>query len=118
MSVDFDALVLAPVAAAFGTPVYYYTATTGPIGPLSGVFNDRYTEIKFQDGIQVVETSIVLGIRAALFAVQPVRNEWFRIKGILYRIQEPPEPDGMGDLKITLAAATNADAALMRAPGA
>jgi hypothetical protein len=112
--VDFDAILRA-CGESFGEPVYYYTALTGPIA-LTAVFNDRYQETKLQDGIEVVGTSIVLGIRAALFPVQPVQSELFRIRGVLYVIANPPEPDGLGDLKITLRAATDAESSRMRLP--
>lgn len=115
MTVDFDATVLVAANAAFGTTVYYYTALTGPL-TLTGIFNDKYQETKFDGGLEVTETSIVLGIRAALFPVEPVRGEYFRVRGILYVISDPPEADGLGDLKIRLRAASNEEAARMRLP--
>lgn len=113
--IDFDATVLAACAAAFGETAYYYTALTGPFA-VTGIFNDRYQETKLQDGIEVVDTSIVLGIRAAQFPVQPVQGDLFRIRTILYVISEPVEPDGLGDLRIRLRAASNEEAARLRLP--
>lgn len=113
--IDFDATVLAAANAAFGEPVYYYSALGGPF-PVSGIFNDRYQELKFQDGIEVVDISIVLGTRANQYPVQPVQGDLFLVRKILYAIRAPVEPDGLGDLKIKLRAATNEDAARMRLP--
>jgi hypothetical protein len=113
--IDFDATVLAACSAAFGETVQYYTAQTGPFA-VSGIFNDRYQQTKFEDGIEIVDTAIVLGIRAAQFPVQPVQGDHFFIRNVLYRISDPVEPDGLGDLKIRLTAASNEDAARLRLP--
>ena len=112
--IDFDATVLAAANAAFGEPVIYYPFFAAPLA-LTGIFNDRYQETKFQDGVEIIETSIVLGIRAVLFASQPLQGSLFQIRGVLYLVSDPPEPDGLGDLKIRLRAASNDEAARMRA---
>ncbi len=114
MAVDFDAILVA-ANAAFGEPVWYYTASTGPAA-LTGVFNDRYQETKLQNGDEVIGTKVVLSVRAAQFFVQPVRDDQVIVRGIRYVVADAPEPDGMGDIMLTLRAATNADAARMRLP--
>lgn len=114
MAVDFDAILVA-ANAAFGETVWYYTASTGPIA-LTGVFNDRYQETKLQGGEEVIGIKVILSVRAAQFAVQPVRDDQVIVRGIRYVVADPPEPDGLGDIKLTLRAATNEDAARMRLP--
>ena len=48
--VDFDALILSVCHATFGEPVQYAAGGTGTPLTMVGVFNDRYLDVKFQDG--------------------------------------------------------------------
>ncbi|WP_428485959.1 head-tail joining protein [Rhodopila sp.] len=113
--IDFDALVLAPCHATFGELVTYYPAS-GPPTPLPGIFNDRYMEIKLQDGVEIVDYRTVVAIRASLFPMAPPNQaELIRARGVLYVITNV-EPDGLGDLRLSLRSATDAEAAKLRLP--
>jgi hypothetical protein len=117
--IDFDALVLAPAMAAFGQDVTWYPAQAAPVqltGPMAGVFDDRYVERKFQDGVEVVETKPVLNARTVAFPpAQPAQYDVFGIGGILYAATAV-EPDGFGNVKISLRLASDAEAAKVLRP--
>ena len=112
--IDFDALVLAPAHAIFGESVTYYPGS-GPVTTLTGIFNDRYQETKLQDAVEVIDYRTVLNLRAALVDPDPAQGELFRVRGILYVVTNC-EPDGIGDLRVTLRAATDREAAKLRPP--
>ena len=113
MAVDFDALVLAPAARVFGECVAYYPAS-GAATSVTGIFNDRYQETKLQDGLEVIDFRTVLNVRAATFpGGQPAQAELFRVRGILYVVTNV-EPDGIGDVRVTLRSATDTEAAKLR----
>jgi hypothetical protein len=113
--IDFDQALIA-ANAAFGENVLYWSAFAGNPAAMTGIFNDRYQETKLQDGVEITNVGIALGIRAAQFAVPPRQREVFQIRGIYYVIIDPPESDGLGDLKIRLRAADDYESARMREP--
>ena len=116
---DFDALVLAPAMATFGESVTYLPADGPPLvlaGASGAVFNDRFTDSKFDGGAEVISIRPVVNVRTAALPKVPTQGELFRIRGILYQVADPPEPDGMGDLRIYLRLASDAQAALAPLP--
>ena len=113
MAVDFDALVLAPAARVFGESVAYYPASAAATS-VTGIFNDRFQETKLQDGVEVIDFRTVLNVRAVSFPNGgPQQAELFRVRGILY-VATNIEPDGMGEIRVTLRSATDAEAAKLR----
>ena len=112
--IDWDALILAPAHAAFGEadPIAYYLAIGGPF-QLQGVFNDRYKETTIENGQMIDDFKAILGVRSALFAVLPQKGDLFRVRSVLYAATNV-EADGLGELKISLRAANNAEAAKAR----
>ena len=113
--VDFDALVLAPTHRTFGECVAYYAAI-GTVTQVTGIFNDRYKETKFQDGIEVIDFRTVLNVRQALFpGGEPTQADLFLVRGVLYAVTNV-EPDGIGDLRVSLRSATDDEAAKLRLP--
>ena len=106
--IDFDALLLAPCAAAFGETVFYLPAM-GPYVTLQGIFTERFTETTFSDGSEIESTRTAINVRASQFPAEPVKGELFRIRGVLYVINEV-QPDGLGDIRFYLGFATDADA--------
>lgn len=110
--IDFDALVLAPAHAVFGTPITYFPGAGRPVA-IAGVFNDHYADVSLQDGLQVVDTKIILDVRAAALPNLPVQSDLVSVGDVLYAITNV-EPDGVGNLKLTLRAASNLDAAKSR----
>lgn len=115
---DWDALVLAPCNAAFAEDgrVYYYPGA-GPVMTLTGqgIFADRFRESTFHDATEIESVRTVINVRAALFAATPVKGELFRVRGVLYVINEV-QPDGMGDIRLYLGFASDAEAARVPFP--
>lgn len=114
---DFDRYVLAPVMAAFGESVTYYNTTLAP-QVLRAVYDDRYRETTFKDGLEVVDTHPVLGLRTADLpaGVLPVKGEGFRVQGRLYVVSDPPETDGHGHIKVPLRFANDTEARKLAVP--
>lgn len=121
MPIDWDAGLLAPSEAAFGIPVTYLAGdgrviSTGPDGtPLLGIFNDRWSTTSFQDNEEVRSGHPMVSVRASRLPQAPVQGELFRINGKLYQVTET-DPDGMGDLRVHLRAATDTDASRVPLP--
>ena len=109
--IDFDRYVLQAALATFGETVIYLNATQQPVS-MQAVFDDRFRETTFRDGVEVVETRPVLGMRAANFPVGqlPAQGELFQVQGRYYVISSPVEPDGHGHVKIPLRFATDIEA--------
>jgi hypothetical protein len=110
---DFDRTVLAATERAFSEQVTFNPASGGS-QVTRGIFNDRFRETIFQNATELVETRQVLNVRTARFTTPPAQGDQFLIRGINYLVTNA-EPDGFGDLRIYLRAASDADAA--RTPG-
>jgi hypothetical protein len=108
VTVDFDALVLAPCERAFGESVTYL-AGDGRSYTIAGIFNDRFAETKYQDGQELRSTHPMVSIRASQVTQQPAQGELFRIRGVLYAVTNT-DPDGFGDLRIHLRFASDQEA--------
>ncbi|MBW4089900.1 MAG: hypothetical protein HIU82_02155 [Proteobacteria bacterium] len=113
--IDFDATTLAAAQAAFGEQVTYLPAA-GPPVTVSGIFDDCWRDQKFQDGLEVITTRTVLNVRLSTLPGLPGQNELFRIRGRLYALAEPAEPDTDGDVRLYLRLASDAQAAIPLAP--
>ena len=109
MALDWDALLLAPAHGVFGETVWYYPSS-GPRLSVLGIFADKFSQTAFRDGEEFVSFRTVVNVRAALFPAEPVKGCLFRIRGILYVVNEI-EPDGMGDIRFYLGLASDAEAA-------
>lgn len=109
--IDFDATVLAAAGAAFGEQVTYLPGSGGAL-TVTGVFDDRWQEVKYQDGVEMVGTRTVLNLRQSALPALPVQGELLRIRGRIYVIAEPPEADTVGDVRLYLRAATDAQASV------
>ena len=116
---DFDNLVLAACQAAFGEQALYLSGA-GAAATLDIIFDDRFAEVKFEDGSEIVEVKPVANIRASALAALslplPCQGELLRIRGRLYVIVQPPENDTMGDVRLTLRLASDAEAARIPTP--
>lgn len=116
MSIDFDALVLGPCMDTFGDPITWLPEVGEPID-MTGVFDDRFRETTYQDGVEVVDTHPVLGTRMVNFKGRlPLQGDLFMIPGrlspnaskaVLYTIADPPKPDGKGHVRFDLRLATD-----------
>lgn len=109
MSLDLDRLLLAPCHAVWGEAVIYRPGD-GPDASLTGVFNEKYTRSSFQDDTAIAGEMPMLNVRHALFGRLPVQNELFHIRGVWFAAIGV-EPDGFGDVKIHLRAASDAEGA-------
>lgn len=109
--IDFDNLVLAPAHQVFGEQVTYLPGGGGAL-LVVGVFDAHFQEDKLQDGLSVTETRPVLNVRASVLPSLPAQGELFRIRGRLYAVSEPPEPDTVGDIRMYLRLANDAQAAI------
>ncbi len=103
---DFDALVLAPCAAAFGEPATYYPGP-GQFMPITVIFDDKFAEVKFSDGSEIVEIKPVAWLRASTLPREPCQGELLNIRDRMYVITQPPEADTFGDLRLTLRLASD-----------
>ena len=112
--IDLDALCIAPCHATFGESVTYYPGD-GPAQTMTGVYDPKFAQTSFSDGTEVLGTRTVLNVRSALFFGEPVKGELFRIRGILYVVNEV-EPDGFGDIRCYLGLASDAEASRAALP--
>ena len=112
--IDFDATVLAAGQAAFGEAVTYLPGGGGALA-ISGIFDAHWQEEKFVGGMSVIETRPVLNVRESDLPQAPVQGELLRIRGRLYAIAEPPEADTVGDVRLFLRLANDAQAAIVPA---
>lgn len=107
MSVDFDALVNAPVNGVFGEQLTYQPAAGGDAFDIEGTFTDAY-RIEFQDGeggVGWTTTAPSVGVRLADFAVMPAKDDIVvRLKNGARYLVFDRRPDGMGWLNLILKA--------------
>jgi hypothetical protein len=116
--IDFDRYVLVPALTTFGQAVLYFPGV-GQAVEFLAVFDERYREVTFRDGLEVVETRPVLGFRVASLpnGRLPVLSEVFRVAGRFYAVSSPAEADGQGHCKVALRFATDAEQQLALAGG-
>lgn len=107
--IDFDATVLAAAHAAFGE-VAAYLPGAGGLYTVSGIFDDKWVDDKLQDGMQSVGTRTVLNVRRSDLPCDPAQGDLLRIRGRVYAVTEPPEPDTYGDTRLYLRLADDAQA--------
>ena len=100
MAVDFDLLVLAPAFDVFGEPMVYLPGA-GPSLPFVGVWNDAYSDMKFEGDQPVEVTKTVVGCRASSFPRVPAENELIQARGQTYAIKIV-RPDSHGHLNLHL----------------
>ena len=76
--IDWDGLVLAPLASTFGEPATYTPAGGSPF-PIIGVFDEAYHELDLAGGMPVTTAEPVLGVRTAQFASPPQQGDTLTI---------------------------------------
>ncbi len=111
MSIDWDAVLLAPVMSIFGegtadqsTWPLYTPAGLAPFRLADAVFDRAYAEIVL-DGEDAGSTTKkpCLGVRVALFPREPRQNDTVFIPSVaLTFIVKNVEPDGHGHAKLML----------------
>lgn len=102
MAVDFDALVLAPLAEIFGEPVpARLVPGDGPPVEFTAIFVENAQESKFQDGIETITLRTWVGCRRTAFARDPAQDEIVEVRSRSYTIAEV-HADTMGHLKLYL----------------
>ena len=109
MTIDWDGLLLAPVHALLGEAVVWLPGDGRSVS-MTGVFTEKYTVAHLQDEMQVAGSVPILNVRDSLFARLPTQGELFRVRGVLFQVIGT-EPDGLGDVKIVLRAASDTEAA-------
>ncbi len=102
MTFDFDGTVLAACDAVHGEPVLYQRGG-GPPWPLTGIFDKKFLDVKFQDGVEVSSMHPVLSVRASALPadVRVVNNEIFVVRGQQYKVTNT-DPDGVGSVLVHL----------------
>lgn len=114
MAIDWDALVLAPVMAAFGEGSPVDQASWPIYKPVGGaafaladaVFDRAYAEVELDpEQGQVTNRKPCLGVRRSLFVADPAQNDLVYVPsvGITFVVKNP-EPDGHGHVKLILQA--------------
>lgn len=108
--IDFDKHVLAPIMSAFGEPVTYLPASRAAFDVIA-VFDDRFRETTYRDGLEVIDIRPVLGARTSSFPNGlPQPGETFLVRGRSYSVAMPAEADGHGHVKVRLRFLSDADA--------
>lgn len=102
MSIDWDAVLLAPVDGVFGE-AFTFIPKIGAQYPGTGVFDEAYRQIDLAGGEAVTTECPVLGIRTSQCAVPLTQGDQvLRAKtGVIYTIREPQD-DGHGWAKLLL----------------
>lgn len=108
--INWDADLLAHTHQAFGEQATYYPAA-GAARSVTVVFNDNYTTVKFESGMEVASTLPVLNIRESALPDLPELGDLWRIRGVLYQASAV-QPDGVGDIRVFLRLASNDQARL------
>lgn len=108
MAIDFDSLVLEPLAAIFGEDLTY-TPAGGSAYTVTGVFFDGFeSKVLLDDGAPGFATSgPSAGVRVAEFAALPQQNDQLTrpSTGLAYYINEV-EADGVGNVVLRLSLVT------------
>lgn len=104
MSIDWDKHVLGPLARVFAEPAEYIPQVGAPFS-IEGIFDAAYKDVDLIDtSIDATTTKPVIGVRLALFTVEPQQNDQVRIPSVgkLFLIKEVRD-DGHGAVKLMLA---------------
>ncbi len=100
--VNWDALVLGPVVAQFGEPVTYSIGAQAPV-PITGVFDEQYTEVDLADGQPVTSAMPVLGVQLSQFPAPPQQGDTLFIQRTAETfVVKEVRPDGHGAAKLML----------------
>jgi len=110
--IDWDADLLAHTHQTFGEQADYHPAAGASRPGLTVVFNEAFTAVAFEDGMEVASTFPVLNLRASLLASPPEQGDLWRVRGKLYQTVDT-KPDGLGDIRVNLRLAS-ADQARLR----
>lgn len=112
MSVDWDAELLAPVMAVFGEGDASQSATWPTYFPAAGisfplaeaVFDRAYADVMLEgDGSQITSRKPCLGVRLALFEVEPAQSDEVFIPSVPGTfIVKDVQADGHGHAKLIL----------------
>ncbi len=112
MSVDWDAELLAPVMAVFGegdasqsaTWPIYFPAAGPPFFLSDAVFDRAYADVTIEaEGSEITSRKPCLGVRLALFAVEPAQSDKIFIPSVPGTfIVKDFQPDGHGHAKLIL----------------
>lgn len=108
MTIDFNAICLAPCIAAFGQPAVYRPAA-GPPVCLNGVFNEFSKDEKLDGGgDMIIITRPILGINLNDIpsGIYPCEGEIIEVDNRVWQIVDPIV-DGLGGMKLHLMIATN-----------
>jgi hypothetical protein len=103
MPIDWDQAVLAPLEAVFGEGEIY-TPVGGAPFDIQGVWDREYHEVVLLDPTAPADSAYpVLGVRLALFAIPPAKNDRVFVKSVnLTFIVRDVKPDGHGWAKLLL----------------
>lgn len=112
--IDFDMLVNKVCHDTFGESVTYYRGDRSPL-TVPAVFTEKFTQTTFQDGAEISSTRTALNVRDALLPSEPVKGELFRVRGVLYVVNEVDE-GGFGDTRVYLGLASDVEARRLPLP--
>lgn len=103
MAIDFDSLVLGPLAGIFGQSVTYTVPNT-PSFTMLGVFDRAYVEVNFDDqGAPVSTTRPVLGVQTSAFpaGLAPAQGDTVTIGADSFEVVDT-QPDSHGHVLLML----------------
>lgn len=101
MAIDFDAIVLTPLAGIFGEPVTWQPAG-GVAVATTAIFDAAFRQTKWTGEQEILATRPRLGCRVADLGGVPAEGDAFTVRGLAYRVAEPPLVDGIGHVEIFL----------------
>ena len=105
--IDWDRLVGTPTVAIFGQPVAYTSTAGGALFPITGVYDEAYTELAPLNAGEGGEPSFisttrpVLGVQLGQFLVPPAQGDSLVVGGTQFWVREV-RPDGHGHAKLML----------------
>ncbi|WP_298281254.1 hypothetical protein [Acidocella sp.] len=109
MTVDWDGLVIGPLAATFGQSVTY-THQAGTVEAITGVFDSEYLSLDPIGGsleqlgspANITSSRPVLGVQLSQFLAAPLQGDTLTLAtGAAYSVMEV-RPDGHGWAKLLL----------------
>lgn len=111
MGMDWDRELLAPIMNVFGegqsaVPAswpLYMPASGAPFRVEGAVYDDAYQLVTLgDDGAENTTTAPCLGVRRALFAVEPKQRDRVEIVGRGLFVVKDVRPDGHGHIRLIL----------------